>query len=58
MMLIDPHGDLAERVAQAIPAHRRQDLIYFNVPDPTQPGGPTAWGVRMEHVLRNISHML
>jgi type IV secretory pathway VirB4 component len=39
MMLIDPHGDLAERVAQAIPAHRRQDLIYFNVPDPTQPFG-------------------
>jgi ABC-type lipoprotein export system ATPase subunit len=39
MMLIDPHGDLAERVVQAIPAHRRQDVIYFNVPDPTQPFG-------------------
>src|SRR6266481_4850773 len=36
MMLIDPHGDLAERVVQAIPAHRWQDVIYFNVPDPTQ----------------------
>ena|SRR5215469_2457501 len=24
---------------QAVPAHRRQDLIYFNVPDPTQPFG-------------------
>jgi type IV secretory pathway VirB4 component len=23
MMLIDPHGDLAERVVQAIPAYRR-----------------------------------
>jgi energy-coupling factor transporter ATP-binding protein EcfA2 len=80
MMLIDPHGDLAERVVQAVPAHRRQDVIYFNVPDPTQPFGynplkhvrddkillaasglmeafkkmwPDAWGVRMEHVLRN-----
>src|SRR6266481_2440769 len=80
MMLIDPHGDLAERVAKAVPAHRRQDVIYFNVPDPTQPFGynplkhvredkislaasglmeafkkmwPDAWGVRMEHVLRN-----
>jgi hypothetical protein len=80
MMLIDPHGDLAERVAGAVPAHRRQDVIYFNVPDPTQPFGynplkhvredkitlaasglmeafkkmwPDAWGVRMEHVLRN-----
>jgi type IV secretory pathway TraG/TraD family ATPase VirD4 len=80
MMLIDPHGDLAERVMQAVPAHRRDDVIYFNVPDPTQPFGynplkhvredkislvasglleafkkmwPDAWGVRMEHVLRN-----
>jgi hypothetical protein len=80
MMLIDPHGDLAERVMKAVPAHRRQDVIYFNVPDPNQPFGynplkhvredkislatsglleafkkmwPDAWGVRMEHVLRN-----
>jgi hypothetical protein len=80
MMLIDPHGDLAERVVRAVPAHRRQDVIYFNVPDPSQPFGynplkhvredkislaasglleafkkmwPDAWGVRMEHVLRN-----
>jgi hypothetical protein len=80
MMLIDPHGDLAERVMQAVPAHRRHDVIYFNGPDPTQPFGynplkhvredkmtlaasglleafkkmwPDAWGVRMEHVLRN-----
>src|SRR5215472_1052323 len=80
MMLIDPHGDLAERVVHAVPAHRRQDVIYFNVPDPKQPFGynplkhvredkislaasglmeafkkmwPEAWGVRMEHVLRN-----
>jgi uncharacterized protein DUF87 len=80
MMLIDPHGDLAERVARAVPAHRRQNVIYFNVPDPAQPFGynplkhvredkislaasglmeafkkmwPDAWGVRMEHVLRN-----
>src|SRR6516225_6180022 len=39
MMLIDPHGDLAERVVRAVPAHRRKDVIYFNVPDPTQPFG-------------------
>jgi hypothetical protein len=39
MMLIDPHGDLAERVARAVPAHRRGDVIYFNVPDPAQPFG-------------------
>jgi hypothetical protein len=80
MILIDPHGDLAERVINAVPEDRRQDVIYFNVPDPTQPFGynplkhvredkislaasglleafkkmwPDAWGVRMEHVLRN-----
>src|ERR1700758_1301063 len=39
MILIDPHGDLAERVVHAIPAHRRHDVIYFNVPDPAQPFG-------------------
>jgi type IV secretory pathway VirB4 component len=39
MMLIDPHGDLAERVVKAIPAHRLPDVIYFNVPDATQPFG-------------------
>jgi hypothetical protein len=80
MMLIDPRGDLAERVVAAVPSHRRRDVIYFNVPDPSQPFGynplkhvredkitlaasglleafkkmwPEAWGVRMEHVLRN-----
>ena len=80
MMLIDPHGDLAERIVSGIPPHRRDDVIYFNVPDPNQPFGynplkhvradkiplaasglmeafekmwPDAWGVRMEHVLRN-----
>src|ERR1700757_3454084 len=41
MMLIHRHGDLAERVAKARPAHRRQDVIYFNVPDPPQPFGYT-----------------
>lgn len=78
--LIDPHGDLVERVAAVIPEHRRNDTLYFNVPDPAQPYGynplkfvrkerqalaaggvlevfkkmwPEAWGVRMEHVLRN-----
>jgi hypothetical protein len=54
MMLIDPHGDLAERVAQAIPAHRRQDLIYFNVPDPTQPFGYNP----LKHVRDVAEHVL
>lgn len=39
LALLDPHGDLVDRIAKAIPEHRQSDLIYFNVPDPTQPYG-------------------
>jgi type IV secretory pathway TraG/TraD family ATPase VirD4 len=79
--LIDPHGDLVERVAARVPASRRPDVIYLNAADPAQPWGynplrhvgaqyialaasglmevlkkmwPEAWGVRMEHILRNV----
>jgi hypothetical protein len=78
--LIDPHGDLVERVWRSTNAATRERVIYFNVPDPTQPYGynplrqvrrdriplaasglmealkkvwSEAWGVRMEHILRN-----
>lgn len=78
--LIDPHGDLVERVAARATASRKPDVIYFNAADPAQPWGynplrhvapqfialaasglmevfkkmwPEAWGVRMEHILRN-----
>jgi type IV secretory pathway TraG/TraD family ATPase VirD4 len=81
LALVDPHGDLVERVAARIPLARRSDVIYFNVPDAAQPFGynplrrvrhdyiplaasgmmevfkkmwPEAWGVRMEHILRNV----
>ena len=33
--LLDPHGDLVEKIENLVPAHRRDDLIYFNVTDPT-----------------------
>jgi type IV secretory pathway TraG/TraD family ATPase VirD4 len=79
--LIDPHGDLVERVAAHIPASHRDKVIYLNATDPTQPYGYNplrhvsddrialaasgmidvfkkmwldAWGVRMEHILRNV----
>ncbi|MCC8977607.1 type IV secretory system conjugative DNA transfer family protein [Bradyrhizobium acaciae] len=79
--LIDPHGDLAERVFESVPASRRNEVIYLNAADPSQPWGynplrhvapqytalaasglmevfkkmwPDAWGVRMEHILRNV----
>ena len=35
--LLDPHGDLVELVLSWIPADRQKDLIYFNVPDTSQP---------------------
>jgi len=79
--LIDPHGDLVERIAARIPASRREDAIYLNASDPAQPYGynplrqvrgefislaasglmevlkkmwADSWGVRMEHILRNV----
>lgn len=78
--LIDPHGDLVERIAARLPLSRRADVIYLDAADPSQPYGynplrhvrqdrialaasgmmevfkkmwPDAWGVRMEHILRN-----
>jgi type IV secretory pathway TraG/TraD family ATPase VirD4 len=79
--LIDPHGDLIERVANRIPPKRSADVLYLDAADPSQPYGynplrrvrqdrialaasglmevfakmwPEAWGVRMEHILRNV----
>ena len=83
--LIDPHGDLVERVWANAPAHLRNRIVYLNAPDAAQPFGynplrrvrddkiplaasglletlrklwPEAWGVRMEHVLRNSLYAL
>ncbi|WP_051052552.1 type IV secretory system conjugative DNA transfer family protein [Bradyrhizobium liaoningense] len=81
LALIDPHGDLVERIAAQVPTRRKSDVIYLNASDPSQPYGynplrhvredrialaasgfievfkkmwPEAWGVRMEHILRNV----
>jgi DNA helicase HerA-like ATPase len=37
--LIDPHGDLAERVLGIIPLSRIDDVIYFNPGDVERPIG-------------------
>lgn len=85
LCVIDPHGDLAERLVAAVPAQRRDNLVFFDVPDKDQPFGynplkqvhpsriplavsglmeafkklwDEAWGVRMEHVLRNTLYAL
>src|SRR6202163_2002557 len=79
--LVDPHGDMVERVAAHIPKARQSEVVYLNAADPSQPYGynplrhvgekyvalaasgfmevlkkmwPDAWGVRMEHILRNV----
>jgi len=36
MALLDPHGDLASKVAAGVPQHRRSDIIYFDATDPNQ----------------------
>lgn len=83
--LIDPHGELAERLAASEPGTGSDRHVYLNATDPTQPFGfnplrrvrddkiplavsgiletmrklwPDAWGVRMEHVLRNSLYAL
>lgn len=85
LCVIDPHGDLAERLVSAVPEQRIHDLCYVNVPDIQQPYGynplrkvhpsriplavsglmeafkklwDEAWGVRMEHILRNTLYAL
>jgi type IV secretory pathway TraG/TraD family ATPase VirD4 len=39
LALLDPHGDLVERILSCIPEERKIDLIYFNVLDRTNPLG-------------------
>lgn len=80
LTLIDPHGDLALRVADYAKATGRTDVTYLDAAAPQTPHGynplrriadkyiplavsglletfkkrfADAWGVRMEHVLRN-----
>lgn len=36
---LDPHGDMIERIARAIPPHRKDDVLYFDVPSPDLPYG-------------------
>lgn len=37
--LVDPHGDLVERIAASIPERRAGDVVYLNAPNPSQPYG-------------------
>jgi hypothetical protein len=35
--LLDPHGDLYEKVKEAIPKERQDTIVDFDIPDPSQP---------------------
>jgi len=39
LALLDPHGDLVEKVLKGVPEKRKGDLIYFNVPERGNPLG-------------------
>lgn len=83
--LIDPHGDMVERISATVPPAFAHRIHYLNAPVSGQPFGynplrrvrddkiplaasglletlkklwPEAWGVRMEHVLRNSLYTL
>lgn len=34
LAVIDPHGDLAVRLREAVPHHRQNDLVYLDPADP------------------------
>ncbi|MEK7098115.1 MAG: type IV secretion system DNA-binding domain-containing protein, partial [Patescibacteria group bacterium] len=52
--IVDPHGDLAEKVIQYIPAHRINDVVYFN---PSDMEFPIAFNV-VEHVEPHLRHLV
>lgn len=39
LALLDPHGDLVEKVLTEVPVERRLDLVYFDATDAKQPLG-------------------
>jgi hypothetical protein len=39
LAVLDPHGDLVERLLAAVPARRHGDVTYFDVPDAASPLG-------------------
>ena len=51
--LIDPLGDLAERVASRVPRFRRDDLIYLNAADPTCRGATIRFGMSPPNTSRS-----
>ena len=54
VMVVDPHGDLAEKIIDYIPANRVNDVIYFN---PADIEYPIAFNV-VEQVEPHLRHLV
>ncbi len=52
--VVDPHGDLAEKIIEYIPTNRINDVIYFN---PADMDYPIAFNV-VEHVEPHLRHLV
>ncbi|MDD2354237.1 MAG: type IV secretion system DNA-binding domain-containing protein [Patescibacteria group bacterium] len=52
--VVDPHGDLAEKVIEYIPTHRIKDIVYFN---PSDIDYPIAFNV-VEQVEPHLQHLV
>lgn len=52
--VVDPHGDLAEKIIEFIPADRIQDVVYFN---PSDINFPIAFNV-VEQVEPHLRHLV
>jgi DNA helicase HerA-like ATPase len=52
--VVDPHGDLAEKIIQFVPSHRVNDIIYFN---PSDTDYPIAFNV-VEQVAPHLRHLV
>ncbi len=52
--VVDPHGELAEKIIQYIPSDRVNDVIYFN---PADIEYPVAFNI-VEHVEPHLRHLV
>ncbi len=52
--VVDPHGDLAEKIIEYIPTNRVKDVVYFN---PSDINHPIAFNV-VEQVESHLSHLV
>jgi CxxC-x17-CxxC domain-containing protein len=54
LAIVDPHGDLAEKIIEYIPTERINDVVYFN---PADFEYPIAFNV-VEHVEPHLRHLV